>query len=86
MVVPVPQNGSSTVSSVNENIRTSRIASSKGKGAALEPACVQHCIAGALQWISTDKLAYLLAGAHRASWGRVCYVSNLWRLNSVDQG
>ena len=55
-------------------------------GAGLEPACVQHCIAGALQWISTDKLTDLLSGAHRASWGRVCYVSNFWRLNPVDQG
>jgi len=55
-------------------------------GAGLGPACVQHCIAGALQWISTDKLPDLLSGAHTASWGRVRYVSNLWRLNSVDQG
>jgi len=33
IVVPAPQKGSSTASSVNENIRTSRVANSMGKGA-----------------------------------------------------
>ena len=33
MVVPEPQNGSSTVSPVKENMHTSRVASSSGNGA-----------------------------------------------------
>lgn len=48
--------------------------------AGLEPACVQHCIAGALQWIAADELDEVTRGAHTASPGRVCYVSNTWRL------
>jgi Fe-S-cluster-containing dehydrogenase component len=48
--------------------------------AGLEPACVQHCIGGALQWLAPDELARATSGAHTSLWGRVCYMSTTWRL------
>lgn len=46
----------------------------------LEPACVQHCIGGALQFVAQDKLAEITQGMHVAGNDRVRYTSSKWRL------
>jgi len=46
----------------------------------LEPACVQHCIGGALQFISSRDLEERTAGQHTLLSRRVCYVSGKWKL------
>ena len=48
--------------------------------AGLEPSCVQHCIGGALQLVSTDELQKLTEGKHEASIGKVCYATHKWKL------
>lgn len=48
----------------------------------LEPSCVQHCVGGALQHITPQELLELTAGKHKARTGKVCYVSEKWRLSS----
>ena len=51
----------------------------------LEPSCVQHCIGGALQWVSPDQLAALTRGEHTLMLGRACYVSSKWKLQNELQ-
>ena len=48
--------------------------------AGLEPACVQHCIGGALQFVSHEELPSITAGQHTLRMGKVCYTSSKWRL------
>lgn len=48
----------------------------------MEPACVQHCIGGALQWVTRDELSALTVGEHTLALGAVCYTSSKWRLGS----
>ncbi len=46
----------------------------------LEPSCVQHCIGGALQWVTPEELATITRGEHTLMLGRTCYVSSKWNL------
>lgn len=48
--------------------------------AGLEPACVQHCIGGALQFLGSQELKEQTAGRHSLLSRRVCYVSSKWKL------
>jgi len=49
--------------------------------AGLDPACVQHCIGGALQFVTLEELAAAASGRHPFLSGRLCYVSSKWRLD-----
>ena len=49
----------------------------------IEPACVQHCIGGALQFVTAGELAERTSGQHSARMGRICYLSNKWRLQNL---
>ena len=46
----------------------------------LPPSCVQHCAGGALQHVPPDELDAISAGRHVAKLGKVCYVSEKWKL------
>ena len=48
--------------------------------AGLEPACVQHCIGGALQFVLQEELTNITAGQHTLRMGKACYTSSKWRL------
>ena len=48
--------------------------------AGLAPACVQHCIGGALQFVSHRDLPGITAGLHTSLMGKICYASSKWRL------
>jgi Fe-S-cluster-containing dehydrogenase component len=48
--------------------------------AGLEPACVQHCIGGALQFVAQEEAAAMIAGQHALKIGKVFYTSSKWRL------
>jgi len=50
----------------------------------LEPACVQHCIGGALQLVTHEELVRITQGEHTHRRGAVTYVSSKWRLASKD--
>lgn len=47
----------------------------------LEPSCVQHCLSGALQFLTEDELAETIRGINTARNGKVCYVSSKWKLS-----
>jgi Fe-S-cluster-containing dehydrogenase component len=49
----------------------------------IEPACVQHCIGGALQFVTTEELRQNTSGQHTFLFGKVCYVSSKWRLQGL---
>ncbi len=49
----------------------------------LRPACVQHCIAGALQWVTAGEAEQAAAKSHAFVTDRVCYVSATWRLGLI---
>lgn len=49
-------------------------------GAGLEPACVQHCIGGAMHFVAPEELKERTSGLHTVSSGRICYASSKWRL------
>ena len=49
----------------------------------LEPSCVQHCIGGALQFVTPEELENITEGAHKVRMGKVCYSSSKWALNRV---
>ena len=49
-------------------------------GHGLEPACVQHRIGGALQFVDRDEVANLASQAHTVSIGSVTYMSGKWKL------
>jgi Fe-S-cluster-containing dehydrogenase component len=46
----------------------------------LEPACVQHCIGGAIQFVTREELAVLTARRHVVSVGSISYASSKWKL------
>ena len=54
------------------------------RSAGLEPSCVQHCIGGALQWVTPEELASITKGEHVLRLGRACYVSSKWKLALPD--
>ena len=45
-----------------------------------EPACVQHCIGGALQFVTHEELTVLTAQRHTVSVGTVSYASSKLKL------
>ena len=47
----------------------------------LPPSCVQHCAGGALQYVTPEELRAIRVGRHTADVGKVCYVSEKWRLS-----
>jgi Fe-S-cluster-containing dehydrogenase component len=47
----------------------------------LEPSCVQHCVSGALQFVTEEELAETTQGVSIGRKGNVCYVSNKWKLS-----
>jgi len=46
----------------------------------LEPACVQHCIGGSLQFVSKEEVLKRTSEEHRLLLGKICYISSTWRL------
>jgi Fe-S-cluster-containing dehydrogenase component len=46
----------------------------------IEPSCVQHCIGGALRYVTQEDLEKTTRGKHTAFFGKVCYASSQWRL------
>ncbi|MEW6666450.1 MAG: 4Fe-4S dicluster domain-containing protein [Thermodesulfobacteriota bacterium] len=48
----------------------------------LPPSCVQHCAGGALQYVTPEELSGIRVGRHVVDLGKVCYVSEKWRLAS----
>lgn len=48
----------------------------------LEPSCVQHCLGGALRYVTDEELIETTRGKHTAAFGRVCYASGKWKLAS----
>jgi len=48
----------------------------------LEPSCVQHCAGGSLQYVTPEELLELTAGKHKARIGKLCYVSEKWKLSN----
>lgn len=51
--------------------------------AGIEPACVQHCIGGALQCITREELEAIGSGQHTILLGKISYVSSKWILQSL---
>ncbi len=51
----------------------------------IEPSCVQHCIGGALQFVSDDDLERITQGKHAVTYGKVTYASSKWSLVSYLQ-
>ena len=49
----------------------------------LEPSCVQHCIGGALQWVTQEELKSVAAKEHTTATGSVVYSSGKWKLGNV---
>lgn len=46
----------------------------------LEPSCVQHCIGGAIQFVTHEELASITSGGHTLMMGAVYYASSKWKL------
>lgn len=46
-----------------------------------EPSCVQHCIGGALRYVTEDELDEITKDKHTVSLGNLCYASSKWRLS-----
>jgi len=47
----------------------------------LEPSCVQHCIGGALQFVTNKELDEISRDKHKVKIGKVCYLSSKWKLS-----
>jgi len=47
----------------------------------IEPSCVQHCIGGALRFVSPRQLEEIADGKYLAKLGRTYYLSSKWKLN-----
>ena len=47
----------------------------------LEPSCVQHCIGGALLFVTEEELGQITDGMDIARDGKVCYTSSKWKLS-----
>ncbi len=45
----------------------------------IEPSCVQHCIGGALRYVTPEGLKETTEGKHAVSFGRVWYASSRWK-------
>ncbi|UCG65918.1 MAG: 4Fe-4S binding protein [Deltaproteobacteria bacterium] len=52
----------------------------------LEPSCVQHCIGGALLFVTEEELGQITEGMHTARDGKVCYTSSKWKLPLMRKG
>jgi len=50
----------------------------------LEPACVQHCIGGALQFVTQKELAQMTSGEYTLRMGMVYYNSSKWKLKGEE--
>jgi len=48
----------------------------------IEPTCVQHCIGGALQYVTQEELKDITSGEHLLRMGLVYYVSSKWKLRN----
>ena len=48
----------------------------------IEPSCVQHCIGGALEYVTPEEITVITKGAHNTRRGKVHYTSAKWRLKS----
>lgn len=51
----------------------------------LEPACVQHCIGGALQFVTQEELAQMTSGEYTLRMGMVYYNSSKWQLKGEEK-
>jgi Fe-S-cluster-containing dehydrogenase component len=51
--------------------------------AGIEPACVQHCIGGALQLVTAEELRVDTSGQHTVFSGKICYSSGKWKLQEL---
>lgn len=49
----------------------------------IEPSCVQHCIGGALRFVSSHELEEIADGKYLAKLGRTYYLSSNWKLNPL---
>ena len=45
----------------------------------IEPSCVQHCIGGALRYVTPEDLGEITKGKHTVSFGKVHYASSQWK-------
>lgn len=48
----------------------------------LEPTCVQHCIGGALQFVTDEELTTITSVEHTLRIGMIYYASSKWRLSN----
>jgi Fe-S-cluster-containing dehydrogenase component len=46
----------------------------------IEPSCVQHCIGGALRYVTEEDLEETTKGKPTSLFGKVCYTSSKWKL------
>jgi Fe-S-cluster-containing dehydrogenase component len=49
----------------------------------IEPSCVQHCIGGALRFVTPTELEEITKGKHWVRMGRTYYLSSKWKLDSI---
>jgi Fe-S-cluster-containing dehydrogenase component len=49
----------------------------------IEPSCVQHCIGGALRFVTPTELEEIAKGKHWVKMGRTYYLSSKWKLDSI---
>ena len=47
----------------------------------LEPACVQHCLSGALEFVTQEELAKITRGMHITGSDKIRYTSSKWKLS-----
>lgn len=45
----------------------------------IEPSCVQHCIGGALRYVTEEELRSITRGKHTLRVGRLTYASSKWK-------
>jgi Fe-S-cluster-containing dehydrogenase component len=50
----------------------------------IEPACVQHCIGGALQFLTHEELTHITTGEHTYRMGMVYYNSSKWKVKGEE--
>lgn len=50
----------------------------------LEPSCVQHCIGGAIQFVTEAELTSRTGNQYRTRVGKVCYTSTKWALKTAE--
>ena len=54
--------------------------SPKRLGHGIEPSCVQHCVGGALRYVTREDVEEITKGKHASFIGKVCYASSKWKL------